>query len=1111
LRDSELDWLMAQQFEPLFWTPEGLGRPSTWWSHVPFAFWLVAQCKPRLLIELGTHDGVSYTAFCEAVSRLKIQTRCYAVNDSRFEDKDINGDILELEFEEVHSRRYGAFSHILRQSFASVVSGVGDHTIDLLHVAMVNPDEPLLQDFDQYRLKFSDRAVVLLHGVDDDFGELPLSRFFGIMKRQAPTFEFLHGRGLGIIALGSHASAQVKRLCDLSDGHEITRVRERFAHLGARWETITDARIAGAEAGGTKGVLAKAQNDLAAATTEIAKLRERALAAATDSARLSDSLQTVTGDLERLVDHQAANFEREHTLLRELGQSQRRKQRVVLPPQLRGVFALLSKRKRRLRRNYRLLATSPLFDRGWYLMQNDDVEEARVDPILHFLLTGGSEGRQPGLLFNTDYYLAANPDVSLIPENPLIHFLRWGARESRPLGLPLPAQFALSDRFAELDISSMLLPSEPKQHAESVDLVICAHNAYEDVQRCLNSVITRTSLPYRLIIVDDGSHEKTRDYLANFAETQGAHLIRHENARGYTLAANAGLQACTGEFCVLLNSDTEVSTGWIDRLLDYMRRDPEVGIVGPLSNTASWQSIPELSENGDWAQNELPQELDVEAMARIVSDGAHRRGIPLGFINGFCLLLRRRMLEAIGLFDGLNFGTGYGEENDLCIRARKARWKLLVADDCFVFHFQSMSYGIRRYELARRSGEALAKKHNAGIDIDPYVHICKKSFMTCRARLTAKANIAISQLTTLYTASFVKKTIAFILPIAEAGGGGNVIVQEMEAMRRLGAEPYAINDLRHKESFEKAYPNCNTIYFGANGESSLAEVLQAKNIQLDLLVATTFRSFSLLPNDPRYKLAYYIQDMENRFFEAGDPRAAAQALATYRNRPEVVRITKSEWNKQQIVAVGGFTPQVVGPSVDVKHFFPRSDARLGRHHVPRITAMVRPDTPRRGPERTLRVLRRLKDKFGAGIWVDCFGGTYRDLSAFGIPLSGIRVWGKLTPNQVAELLGRTDMFLDLSDWQAMGLTTLEAMASGAAVIVPQNGGTTEFCIHGESGIVLDGSDEDAYFNAASALIRDSHTRFGLGRKAMEVASVLSPEVAAYKFLNCFWNEAPVRL
>jgi hypothetical protein len=201
--------------------------------------------------------------------------------------------------------------------------------------------------------------------------------------------------------------------------------------------------------------------------------------------------------------------------------------------------------------------------------------------------------------------------------------------------------------------------------------------------------------------------------------------------------------------------------------------------------------------------------------------------------------------------------------------------------------------------------------------------------MTCRARLTTKANIAISQVTTLYTAPFKKRTIAFILPIAEAGGGGNVIVQEMEAMRRFGVEPYVINELRNKDGFEKAYPESNTIYFGANGENSLAEVLEAKNIQLDLLVATTFQSFSLLPNNPRYKLAYYIQDMENRFFEAKDPRSASQALATYRTRPEVLRITKSEWNKQQILAVGGVTPQVVGPSVDVKHFFPRSDARSG--------------------------------------------------------------------------------------------------------------------------------------------------------------------------------------
>jgi GT2 family glycosyltransferase len=655
--------------------------------------------------------------------------------------------------------------------------------------------------------------------------------------------------------------------------------------------------------------------NLDAAPTEIAELREQALAAAAEAARLSDSLRTVTGDLARLVDDQAANFEREHMLLRALGQSQRRKQRVALPSQLRGVFALLSKRKRRLRRNYRLLATSFLFDRDWYLIQNDDVKEAGVDPILHFLLNGGPEGRQPGLLFNTDYYLAANPDISLTAENPLIHFLRWGARECRPLGLPLPAQFASSDRFDEWDLSSTLLPTEPAQHAESVDIVICVHNAYEDVQKCLNSVISRTSLPYRLVIVDDGSDEKTRAYLANFTETRGAHLIRHETAKGYTVAANSGLQVCAGEFCVLLNSDTVVSTGWIDRLLNYMRRDPEVGIVGPLSNTASWQSIPELSENGDWAQNQLPEGLDVEAMARIVSDGAHRRGIPLGFINGFCLLLRKRMLEAIGLFDELNFGAGYGEENDLCVRARKGRWKLLIADDCFVFHSQSMSYGNRRDKLARRAGGALGRKHSSGIDIDPYVHICRNSFLTYRARLTAKANITITQQTNVYSAPFRGRAIAFILPIAEAGGGGNVIVQEMEAIRRFGVELYVINHLRNKEGFEKCYPGWNTIYLRTKDDNSVTEALINRHIEVDLLVATAFQSFYLLPTHQKYRLGYYIQEMEDRFYKGKDSTVAARALATYRNRPEVVRITKSQWNKQQLINLGGVSPRVIGPSV----------------------------------------------------------------------------------------------------------------------------------------------------------------------------------------------------
>ena len=70
MQQADRDWLTSRNLDPLFWIPERLGQPSAWWGHVPFAFWLIAKCRPRLLVELGTHYGVSYAAFCEPVLRL---------------------------------------------------------------------------------------------------------------------------------------------------------------------------------------------------------------------------------------------------------------------------------------------------------------------------------------------------------------------------------------------------------------------------------------------------------------------------------------------------------------------------------------------------------------------------------------------------------------------------------------------------------------------------------------------------------------------------------------------------------------------------------------------------------------------------------------------------------------------------------------------------------------------------------------------------------------------------------------------------------------------------------------------------------------------------------
>jgi hypothetical protein len=229
------DWLSDAEVEPLFWTPQRLEKPSSWWGHVPFAFWLVATCRPRLLVELGTHHGVSYVAFCEAVSRLRLATRCYAV-DTRSGDPPAGRYAREVyaEFEVFHDKRYSDFSQFARRRVDEARDSFINGSIDVLHIDGLDTYDSVRDDFDSWRPKLSERAVVLFHGSNEREGNFDVSQLFEELRRETPSFEFLQSHGLGVLAIGGNPPDSIKRLCALPDA-EIARVRERFSYCGARW------------------------------------------------------------------------------------------------------------------------------------------------------------------------------------------------------------------------------------------------------------------------------------------------------------------------------------------------------------------------------------------------------------------------------------------------------------------------------------------------------------------------------------------------------------------------------------------------------------------------------------------------------------------------------------------------------------------------------------------------------------------------------------------------------------------------------------------------------------------------------------------------------------
>ncbi len=684
----------------------------------------------------------------------------------------------------------------------------------------------------------------------------------------------------------------------------------------------------------------------------------------------------------------------------------------------------------------------------------------------------------------------------------------------------------------EIPLPSIRPPVTP--HTDEVDIVVCVHNALADVQRCLESLLRFTAQPYGLLLVDDGSDPPTRDFLADFASQQPhATLLRSEEATGYTFAANRGLRHSTAPFILLLNSDTIVSPGWLDRLIACADSDPAIGLVGPLSNTASYQSIPALSAGGDWAENPLPAGWAIDGWAAALAENSGRLYPEMALLNGFCLLIRWEVIDAIGYFDEDAFGPGYGEENDYCLRARAAGWRLALADDAYVFHAQSRSYShSRRRELSERAGQILTDRYGrASIAAAEDALRNGPALLGIRARaaVLAERSALVEEGRQRFADKrrFSGKRLLFLLPVDAPGGGANVVLAEAQAMVEMGVEVHLFNLAKNRRLFAAAYPgNRLPVHFGS------PEDARRLGQGFDGVVATWHESVEWLPAQPAPgpALGYYVQDFEAHFFADGSDEQR-RAAASYTARPNLRCFTKTEWNRQEVLAHTGVECAVVGPSLDIDRFRPvdKITTKTQRHKEKgprlsvqslrqaqetaassafhssapiRITAMIRPSSPRRGPRLTMEILRRLSHHYGERVAITLFGVSPADPGFADLPQDfDWQLAGMLETDRVAALLGATDIFVDFSTYQAMGLTALEAMACGAAVIVPEKGGAVGFARHGENALVVDTSSAETCWRGLRSLVDDEHLRAQLQGNAIRDACAFFPERAAFNILT----------
>ncbi|GMV93618.1 MAG: hypothetical protein AMXMBFR82_33960 [Candidatus Hydrogenedentota bacterium] len=212
-----------------------------------------------------------------------------------------------------------------------------------------------------------------------------------------------------------------------------------------------------------------------------------------------------------------------------------------------------------------------------------------------------------------------------------------------------------------------------------VSIVIPAFNQLDYCRECVESIRANTGTPYRLILVDNGSTDGVGEY---FDSIPNATVVHTGENLGFPTGVNRGLAHAVGHV-VLLNSDTVTPRGWLERLLAALESHPRMGAVGPMTNHVSGpQLIPDLHLNSMDAINKY-------ADARWES---HRGQLAeIDRLVGFCMLIREEAFRDVGLLDE-SFGIGNFEDDDYCIRLRRAGYRVCVALDCFVFHYGSRTF-----------------------------------------------------------------------------------------------------------------------------------------------------------------------------------------------------------------------------------------------------------------------------------------------------------------------------------------------------------------------------------------------------------------------------------
>ena len=270
-----------------------------------------------------------------------------------------------------------------------------------------------------------------------------------------------------------------------------------------------------------------------------------------------------------------------------------------------------------------------------------------------------------------------------------------------------------------------------------IDIIIPVYNGYEFLEALFNSIEKNTSAEYRLIVVNDcSSDDRIKPYLLQRLKKHPTALfIDHKENQGFLKSVNEAYEHVSNHF-VLLNTDTEVPSFWLERLMYPILYMSKIASTTPFTNSGEIASFPNFVADNEIFDGMSVDMLD-ESFKKVNAKNFYTE-VPTGV--GFCMGINYNLSKKIGLFAEDAFGKGYGEENDWCQRAIKEEYKNIIVPNLFVYHKHGGSFSEEEKEkLLQKNAVILLNRYpNYSKDVQNYIQ--KDPHQTLRQLLVLHAS-----------------------------------------------------------------------------------------------------------------------------------------------------------------------------------------------------------------------------------------------------------------------------------------------------------------------------------------------------------------------------------